>query len=87
MSKKANRENLMFRDKEGEDLVKSPGDISGKAFKISNLRNCRVYLCDYVNTVRYYHTRYMWMTVLTLRYLSVLSKGLSSSGSQRVKGI
>lgn len=52
MSKKQKRENLQFKDKEDETLIKRPGDLNGSSFQISNLKNCTVYLCDRINTVR-----------------------------------
>ena len=44
--KKLNREDYMFRDKTGEELVKNPGDVNGLDFMIRNLTDCTVYLLD-----------------------------------------
>ena len=51
LSKKQKRENLQFKDREDETLLKKPGELNGSSFQISNLRNCTVHLCDRVNTV------------------------------------
>lgn len=44
--KKLNREDYMFRDKTGEELVKRPGQVGGLDFQIRNLTDCTVYLLD-----------------------------------------
>jgi hypothetical protein len=45
--KKLNREDYMFRDKQGEhNLIKMPGQVNGLDFQIRNLTDCTVYLLD-----------------------------------------
>ena len=44
--KKLNREDYMFRDKTGEELIKKPGQVNGLDFQIRNLTDCTVYLLD-----------------------------------------
>lgn len=44
--KKLNRDDYMFKDKTGEELVKKPGEVNGLDFMIRNLTDCTVYLCD-----------------------------------------
>jgi len=39
-TKKLNRADFMFQNKEGEELIKKPGDINGIDFKIQNLTDC-----------------------------------------------
>ena len=45
--KKLNKADFMFKDREGEELIKKPGDINGIDFMLHSLTNCQVYLCDY----------------------------------------
>ena len=49
--KKMNRADLMFKQKNGETLIKVPGQVTGRAFAISNLENCKVYLYDHTAQV------------------------------------
>ena len=44
--KKLNREDYMFKDKIGEELVKKPGQVNGLDFQIRNLTDCTVFLMD-----------------------------------------
>lgn len=44
--KKLNREDFMFKDKTGEELIKMPGQVNGLDFQIRNLTDCTVYLLD-----------------------------------------
>lgn len=44
--KKLNREDFMFKDKTGEELVKKPGQVNGLDFQIRNLTDCKVFLMD-----------------------------------------
>jgi len=44
--KKFNRLDYILQNKNGETLVKMPGQIEGKAFAIRYLENCKVYLFD-----------------------------------------
>ncbi len=44
--KKLNREDYMFKDKTGEELVKKPGQVNGLDFQIRNLTDCKVFLMD-----------------------------------------
>jgi protein XRP2 len=44
--KKLNREDFMFKDKTGEELIKRPGQVNGLDFQIRNLTDCTVYLLD-----------------------------------------
>ena len=46
--KKLNRADFMFKDKEGETLIKRPGDINGIDFAIKDLKNCTVFLLDHI---------------------------------------
>ena len=45
--KKLNKEDFMFKDKQGEVLVKKPGDINGIQFMIKDLKDCTVHILDY----------------------------------------
>lgn len=45
--KKFNRADYMFANKKGEKLVKTPGQVDGKAFNIRFLEDCEVYLFDH----------------------------------------
>lgn len=45
--KKLNKEDYMFRNKEGETLVKKPGDIDGIQFMVKDLKNCVVQILDH----------------------------------------
>ena len=49
--KKLDRNDFMFVDKEDKLLIKKPGDIFGKNFKIKNLKRCQVYLLDYTSGI------------------------------------
>ena len=51
MAKKLNKKDFIFENKENETLIKSPGEINGRDFLISNLKNCEVFLCDYLAQV------------------------------------
>ena len=51
VKKKINRADFMFKEKDGETLVKVPGQIDGRAFAIRNLENCKVYLYDHIAQV------------------------------------
>ena len=44
---KLNKADFMFRDRNGEELIKKPGDINGIDFMIRSLNDCNVYLLDY----------------------------------------
>lgn len=44
---KLDRKNFMFVDTSDAVLVKKPGEVFGKNFKMKNLKNCKVYLLDY----------------------------------------
>ena len=50
--KRKPRSHYMFRNKEGETLVKLPGDIDGQMFLIDCLKNCKVYLYDHFDQVK-----------------------------------
>ena len=45
--RKRMRENLMFVKKEDEILLKYPGDLNGKQFKLENNKKCEIYINDY----------------------------------------
>ncbi len=45
--KKLNKADFMFEKKDGEELIKKPGDINGNQFLIRYLENCTVYLLDH----------------------------------------
>jgi hypothetical protein len=47
MTGKPNKADYMFQDKEGEKLVKNPGQIHGFPFGIKQLRDCVVHLLDH----------------------------------------
>ena len=49
--KKMNRADLMFKQRTGETLIKVPGQVTGRAFAISHLENCKVYLYDHTAQV------------------------------------
>ena len=49
--KRKPRSHYMFRNKQGETLVKLPGDIDGQMFLIDNLKQCKVYLYDHFDQV------------------------------------
>lgn len=40
--KKLNKEDYMFKNKDGETLIKKPGEIAGLQFAIKDLKNCTV---------------------------------------------
>lgn len=42
----------MFRDKDGEVLIKKPGDINGIDFMIKDLKNCTVFLLDHTAQIQ-----------------------------------
>lgn len=42
----------MFRDRDGETLVKKPGDINGIDFMIKDLKNCTVFLLDHTAQIQ-----------------------------------
>lgn len=45
--KKLNKADFMFEKRQGEELIKKPGDINGIDFMIRYLENCTVYILDY----------------------------------------
>ncbi|CAK63241.1 unnamed protein product (macronuclear) [Paramecium tetraurelia] len=47
MKAKLNREDYQFRKKTGEELIKSPGQLNGLDFVISNCEECTIYICDH----------------------------------------
>lgn len=49
--KAALREKLTMKNKKGEDLWRKPGEIDGKAFAISDLEKCNVYVLDHTSQV------------------------------------
>lgn len=49
--KKANRKNYRFRKEEGKTLIKAPGSLNGKDFKIIYLKECEVYIYDHIAAV------------------------------------
>ena len=52
--KKINKADYMFTDKEGEhNLIKMPGQIDGRQFKIKGLKDCTVYLYDHTSCVSF----------------------------------
>jgi hypothetical protein len=48
---KPNKADYMFVDKQGETLVKNPGQIHGFPFGIQRLENCVVHLLDHSGQV------------------------------------
>merc|ERR1712060_876233 len=49
--KKGNRKDFIFEKKTDETLMKSPGQLDGKAFAIRDLENCKVYIFDHTAQV------------------------------------
>lgn len=47
MTQKLDRKNFMFTEKQNEVLIKKPGELLGKNFKIKNLKNCKCFILDY----------------------------------------
>lgn len=47
MTGKPNKADYMFTDKQGETLVKHPGQIHGFPFQINRLQDCVVHLLDH----------------------------------------
>lgn len=45
------RKNFMFVDQKDSILIKKPGELFGKNFKIKNLKNCKVYLLDHTTGI------------------------------------
>ena len=45
--KKLNKADFTFAAKDGETLVKKPGDIAGNQFMIKDLKNCIVQVLDH----------------------------------------
>lgn len=43
---------LMFKDRNGQTLIKLPGEIDGNEFQIRNLQDCIVYLLDYSSSLK-----------------------------------
>ena len=50
--KKLNREDFTFKNKQGETLVKKPGDINGIQFMIKDLKDCVVQLLDHTGQIQ-----------------------------------
>ena len=50
--KKLNKEDFMFKDKNGEVLVKKPGDINGIQFMIKDLKDCTVHILDHTAQIQ-----------------------------------
>ena len=50
--KKINKADYEFKQRDGEELMKKPGDIDGLAFRMMDLKNCTVYLLDHIAQVR-----------------------------------
>ena len=49
---KLNKADFMFKDKDGEILVKKSGDINGIDFMIKDLKNCTVVLMDHTAQIQ-----------------------------------
>jgi hypothetical protein len=49
--KKINRADYMFKEQEGQTLVKNPGVIDGMQFAIKDLNKCEVHLFDHTSQV------------------------------------
>lgn len=49
--KKINKADYEFRQREGEQLEKRPGEIDGLAFRMMDLKDCTVSLLDHVAQV------------------------------------
>lgn len=49
--KKINKADYEFRQREGEELVKRPGEIDGMAFRMMDLKDCTVSLYDHIAQV------------------------------------
>jgi hypothetical protein len=50
--KKLNREDFTFKNKQGETLVKKPGDINGIQFMVKDLKDCVVQLLDHTGQIQ-----------------------------------
>ncbi len=46
-----NKKDFIFANEHDKELTKSPGQIRGQAFQISNLTNCSVFLMDHLAQV------------------------------------
>ena len=46
--KKLNKADFTFKNENGKELVKMPGDINGIEFMIKDLQNCTVVLLDHI---------------------------------------
>lgn len=44
---KLNKADFMFAKKDGETLIKKPGDINGIMFSLKDLNNCEAYVLDH----------------------------------------
>jgi hypothetical protein len=51
IQKKLNKADYEFRERNGEELTKNPGDINGLAFRVMDLTNCTVQLFDHIAQV------------------------------------
>lgn len=49
--KKINKADYEFRERQGETLIKKPGEIDGLAFRIMDLSDCTVGLYDHIAQV------------------------------------
>lgn len=49
--KKINKADYEFKQRDGEELMKKPGDIDGMAFRMMDLKNCTVSLLDHIAQV------------------------------------
>lgn len=45
---KLNRNNFIIKSKNGETVVKAPGDINGLDFAVKDLTDCTVFLIDHL---------------------------------------
>ena len=49
--KKINKADYEFKERDGEELTKNPGQIDGMAFRMMDLKNCKVSLLDHIAQV------------------------------------
>jgi hypothetical protein len=66
--KKLNRNDYMFKDKTGEELIKKPGDVNGLDFAIRDLKDCTVYLLDHTAQVSFSKSVNEWYAHSFLHY-------------------
>lgn len=51
---KLRKEDFMFKDRDGELLVRDPGQINGQQFIIDSCKNCKIFLRDFTPAINMY---------------------------------